>query len=78
MPVTEVDESFECGIKKSLARLSSVGQYTALMEMLSNRDRDVSKDQEFKTLYEEFYKLGRYPAEFRDAGEWTLRAGGRA
>jgi hypothetical protein len=64
MSVSEVDKSFERNIKEALTRLSSVGQYTALMEMLPNRN--VSKDKEFKNVYEEFYKLKRYPAEFRD------------
>jgi hypothetical protein len=63
MTASELDE-FLKSIKDTLARLSPVGQYVAFMEMLPNRN--VSKDNEFKNAYEEFYKLKRYPAEFRD------------
>jgi hypothetical protein len=49
-------------IKKVLGRLSSVGQYTALMKMW----KDDSQFEIFKSQYEEFYKLKRYPEKFRN------------
>jgi hypothetical protein len=52
-------------VKDALTRLSSVGQYITLMEMLPKVN--VFKDEKFRSGYEEFYKLKRYPSEFKDA-----------
>jgi hypothetical protein len=65
MMASELEEFSGEIIKDALTRLSPVGQYAALMEMLPNVN--VFKDKEFRKGYEEFYKLKRYPAEFRDA-----------
>jgi hypothetical protein len=65
MPANELEKFTEWSIKEALTRLSAVGQYTTLMEMLP--DVDVSKNEKFRSGYEEFYKLKRYPSEFRDA-----------
>jgi hypothetical protein len=65
MTANEPEKFSEEIVKDALIRLSSVGQYTALMEMLPNVN--VFKGKKFRSDYEEFYKLKRYPAEFRDA-----------
>jgi hypothetical protein len=65
MLASELEEFSGEIVKDALTRLSPVGQYTVLMDMLPNVN--VFKDKEFRSGYEEFYKLKRYPAEFRDA-----------
>jgi hypothetical protein len=50
-------------IEASLERLSSVGRYAAIMEMLPHCN--VATDMDFQKRYVEFYKLKRYSKEFR-------------
>jgi hypothetical protein len=67
MMANEPEEFSEENVKDALTRLSSVGQYITLMEMLPKVN--VFKDKIFRKSYEEFYKLKlrRFPAEFKDA-----------